>query len=288
ARAAPAVTCAAAMVLIATGLSFGLPLIEMLLDVAPRLAREALVLVNDFRQTVALPGMETDMVMDDLAAADAVPGLGTVLALAPSLITQVFIFVGTVFFFLLTRSRIYSWIARVLDSACLEARLFEVERTVSRYFATITAINLGFGVCVAIALSLWGMPGALLWGVAAALMNFIVYLGPAIIGMCLLLAGVITYEGALVLVPPAIFFALNFVEGNLVTPAALGQSMSLNPLLVFLSLVFWLWLWGAVGGIVAIPILVAILCLAGHGVAQTNASGTKGSEAPNAAAASTS
>ncbi len=188
-----------------------------------------------------------------------IPSMTDALLLAPSIAAQVLIFIGTLFFFLLTREEIYLWLARMTPLS--RAQLREVERVVSRYFLTITVINAGFGVCVAIGLALIGLPSPVLWGVIAAGANFVLYLGPAVVALSLAVTGVIVFDGPAVLLPPAVFVGLNLAEGQFVTPALVGRRMAVNPLLVFVSLVFMLWLWGPTGGIIAIPVLICALAL---------------------------
>ncbi|MSU89840.1 AI-2E family transporter [Rhodobacteraceae bacterium 2CG4] len=184
-----------------------------------------------------------------------IPTWTDALLLAPSLAAQILIFVGGLFFFLLTRAEVYDGIARLLPR--LErAQIERVEHTVSHYFLTISVINFCFGASVALALHLLGMPSPILWGVIAAAMNYILYLGPALVALSLAVSGIVVYDGAAILLPPLVFVALNVAEGQFITPALVGRHMSVNPLLVFFSLVFWLWLWGPVGGFIAIPLLL--------------------------------
>ncbi|MFZ1727890.1 MAG: AI-2E family transporter [Albidovulum sp.] len=201
------------------------------------------------------------------AAPDAVelPTVTDAIMVAPLILSQMLIFAGVLFFFLLTRTEIYDWAALHLsdhgERAQTAIKLRRAERHVSRYFLTITLINAVLGAAVAAALQLMAMPGAMLWGVVAFLLNFVVYLGPAVFIIALLFAGVASFDGGMALAPAAAFVALNSVEGQFVTPAFVGRHMSVNPLLVFLSLIFGIWLWGPIGGIVAIPLLLWVLVL---------------------------
>lgn len=196
------------------------------------------------------------------AAPDMVemPSVTDALMIAPAVAAQIITFIGTLFFFLLTRDEIYDWIARRLASPAqrgqVAMRLRDAEVTVSRYFVTITLINAALGLATAAALQSLGLPGAVLWGLLAFLLNYIVYLGPALLVAALLFAGVAAFDGAAVLFPALIFAGLNFLEGQFLTPALVGRQMALNPLLVFVALLFGIWLWGAIGGIVAIPLIL--------------------------------
>lgn len=189
---------------------------------------------------------------------------------APGVLAGVLVFAGVLFFFLLTRREIYDWAGRALPDAYrrveLVERLQDAERQVSHYFVTITLINAGLGAATAAWLRLLGMPDAILWGVVAFLVNFLLYLGPAIFVVVLLFAGVASFDGRLAVLPALGFLLLNGIEGQFVTPALVGRNLRLNPLLVFLALVFGIWLWGPIGGIVAIPVLLWAQAVAGGGV----------------------
>lgn len=189
-----------------------------------------------------------------------VPRISDALLYAPGVAAQLMIFIGTLYFFLLSRREVYDWISASNISAGT-AEMLEAEREVSRYFLTITLINAGFGTTLAGALWLVGMPYAMLWGFMAFVANFILYLGPAVFAASILLGGIVAFEGPISFAPVAIYVGLNLMESQFVTPGLVGRQMAVSPLLVFLSLVFWLWMWGPVGGIIAIPLLVWGLAL---------------------------
>ena len=139
--------------------------------------------------------------------------------------------------------------------------LLAAERRVSLYFLTILVINAIFGIVVAGAMAVVGMPWPLTWGIVAFLLNFILYLGPVVVAGCLVVAGSLNFAGLEAFLPAAVYVGLNAVEGQFVTPSLVGRSLHVNPLLVFLSLVLWLWLWGPLGGFVAIPLLVWLIAV---------------------------
>lgn len=195
----------------------------------------------------------------------ALPSVTDALMVAPAILSQILIFSGALFFFLLTRSQIYDWISLRLSGrggrAELAHRLHRADRNVSRYFLTITLINAALGAITAGVLQLIGVADAMIWGMLAFILNFVVYLGPAVFVVILLFVGVAQFDGPMSLAPAASFLLLNTLEGQFVTPTLVGRHMSVNPLLVFLSLIFGLWLWGPIGGIVAIPMLLWVLVL---------------------------
>lgn len=195
----------------------------------------------------------------------AVPSTTDALFLAPAVAGQTVIFAGTLFFFLFTRADLYAWLAgRMAPGGMTEdvaIRLRLAERHVAKYFLAITVINLCLGIATAALMMAIGLPSALIWGLAAALANFIMYLGPTVMIASLYVAGTVAFDGLMSLAPPLIFFGLNLIEAQFVTPAALGRRLSISPLLVFLSLVFFLWLWGPLGGFIAIPLVLWIMVL---------------------------
>ena len=196
----------------------------------------------------------------------AMPGISDALMIAPTVLGQIMVFAGGLFFFLLTPNEIYTWIASLVTGRGRRVktgrRLRDAERVVSRYFVTIALVNGGLGLASGIALQILGLPGAMFWGVVAGVMNFIVYLGPAMVAVGLLFAGIAAFDGLHALLPALIFVGLNGLEGQFVTPAFLARQLSVNPLLIFVALLLGIWLWGALGGFVAIPLMVWVLVFA--------------------------
>lgn len=202
---------------------------------------------------------------DDSSEGGAMPNITSALFLAPVVLAQALVFCGTLFFFLLTRKNMYAWLSLWIgtsdDTEDIQRRFTNAERLVARYFLAISCINAGLGAALGGALFLINMPGPFVWAFVAALLNFVLYVGPMTVVAGLLVAGVVAYDDVMVLAPPAIFLALNMLEAQFVTPTFVGRHISVNPLLIFVSLVFWLWLWGPIGGIIAIPVLVIALAL---------------------------
>jgi len=142
-------------------------------------------------------------------------------------------------------------------------RALQVE--VSRYLLTITAINACLGLATALAMAVFGLPDPLLWGVMAAILNFIPYAGAILTVGAILLASVLTFMTPLdALYPPLAFMVLTALEGNLITPSLVGRRLTLNPVIVFTCLLFWGWLWGIAGLLLAVPLLVVFKILCDH------------------------
>jgi predicted PurR-regulated permease PerM len=141
----------------------------------------------------------------------------------------------------------------------------EIEAQISRYLFTVTIINLCLGIAVGTAVGLLGLPNPLMWGVLVALLNFIPYLG-ALTGIgCMLLGALLSFDSlGFALIFPATYLVFASLEGNFVTPFVMGRSLTLNPVLVLLSLTFWGWMWGIVGIVLAVPILAAFRIFCSH------------------------
>lgn len=195
----------------------------------------------------------------------ASPIMTTALLAAPTILSQVLIYGGVLFFFLLSRRDIYQWMAVrfVHEESLVQCvlMLLRAERVVSRYFVTVSAINTAVGVLTAVALQVLGMPGAVLWGIVAVILNFVPYLGPAICMAGLTFSGIAAFDGAAALAPVMIYIALNTLESQFVTPTLVGRIGELNGLVMFVTLVTGVWLWGVIGGIVAAPVLLWVLVL---------------------------
>lgn len=149
-------------------------------------------------------------------------------------------------------------------AAAIDA-LEDINEGVQRYLFGKFIINAGLAVAIALAFFVYGVKYALLLGILGGLLNFIPYFG-AVIGM--FIAAIVAYMQFGTLYPTAmtafIYFLLTSIEGNLITPIALGHQLQLNSLAVMLGLIFWGWLWGAIGMLLAIPILAVSRVVAEH------------------------
>lgn len=140
-----------------------------------------------------------------------------------------------------------------------------IEREISRYLLTITAINTGLGICIGAGLWAIDVPNPVLWGSVAIVLNFVPYLG-ALAGMSLVavvaMVSMPSFEQALL--APAWYFFCNAVEGQFVTPALVGRRLRINAVAVFLAIAFWGWLWGVVGVFIAVPLLIIVKVFCSH------------------------
>jgi predicted PurR-regulated permease PerM len=180
---------------------------------------------------------------------------------APDIVARVIIFIGTLFFFAATRSGLRT---SVLSFCPTRKARFQIARIVrdtefllSRYVATISAVNVCLGLAVGLAMFLLGVPSPYLWGAMAAVVNFVPYVGMIFMTIVIAGVGLLSFDHlGPALLPAAVYLAFNAVEGQFVTPMLLGRNLTLNPLLVFVAIAFWLWLWGPIGAFLAVPILI--------------------------------
>jgi predicted PurR-regulated permease PerM len=187
--------------------------------------------------------------------------LGIIATSAPLAAVQMFFAVLVIFFFLSGWSRMRKQtITRraSFDGAMTTARAIQdmVDAT-STYLGTITLVNTTLGLVVALVLWLLDMPTPLMWGGIVAVLNYIPYLGPIASALLLALGGLMTFnEPWYAFLPALCFVGLHLVESNVVTPMFVGRRLTINPLLILISLSFWAWVWGTTGALLAVPLLI--------------------------------
>jgi predicted PurR-regulated permease PerM len=135
----------------------------------------------------------------------------------------------------------------------------EIQQNISNYLFSVSLINIGLGALVSGGLYLLGVPNAGMWGLLVAVLNFVPYFGP-VAGILLLAAvGLLTFDTLWKgLLPPGWYLLLHLLEANFITPVLLGRRFTLNPVMIFISLIFWTWLWGVPGALLSVPFLVSI------------------------------
>jgi predicted PurR-regulated permease PerM len=198
------------------------------------------------------------------------PGLGSVLFTG----TQYFVIgaVSTVvllYFLLASSDGFLRKVVRLMPTLRDKIRAIgvarQIQQDIGRYFLTLSAINIGLGVATAFAMYLLGMPNPALWGVMAGLLNFIPYLGPTLSLCALALAALINFDSiATAWIVPASFLAITVIEGQFIQPMFAGRMLSLNPVAVFVSFLFWGWLWGIAGMLIAVPMLIIVKVVCSH------------------------
>jgi predicted PurR-regulated permease PerM len=141
----------------------------------------------------------------------------------------------------------------------------ETEASISTYLVTVTFVNAGMGLCVAGVMYLLGMPNPLLWGALAAFAEFIPYLGATAMLAVLALAGLSTFDQiGHALMVPAGYLTVNLIQSQLISPFILGRRLTLNPVAIFIGLVFWWWIWGVPGAFIAVPLIATFKIFCDH------------------------
>jgi predicted PurR-regulated permease PerM len=186
-----------------------------------------------------------------------------VISTAPAAAIQLFFAVLVIFFFLAGWTRIRKSTIRrrgSFDGAMQTARMIQsVVDVTANYLATITVINSALGLIVALTLWGLGMPSPFMWGGIVALCNFVPYLGPILAAVLLALGGLMTFDAVgYAMLPALVFIAVHMVEANILTPVILGRRLTINPLLILVSLSYWGWVWGTAGALLAVPLLLIL------------------------------
>lgn len=147
----------------------------------------------------------------------------------------------------------------------IKRALFEIEEQMSRYLLINTLISIGFGMATGALLAVIGVPNPILWGTVAGVMNFIPYIGAFVTVVLIGIITLATFDGTQqLLFACGGFLLIDLLKGHLVGPLVLGRRMPLNTVAILLSLLFWGWVWGIVGVIMAVPITVMIQVIASH------------------------
>lgn len=198
------------------------------------------------------------------------PGVLVKLATSvPEILAQMVFTLVLLFFLLASGDMFYEKLVHIMptfkDKRNAVRISYDIERKLSNYLFTITLINAVLGIAVGVSMWLLGMPNAILFGVLAFAFNFVPYLG-AIIGVVIAaLVGLLTFDHTVTALLPALaYLTLTIIEGQLATPYFVGRRLEMNPVVIFLSVALWAWLWSIVGMLVAVPLLVAVRTFCEH------------------------
>jgi len=191
-----------------------------------------------------------------------------VLIVTPA-IGQMLTFFGTLFFMLLGRSRLRRVLVAFFDERDARLRtlkiLNDIEQNLTGYLSIVVIINVAIGLFGGFAAWVTGLADPVAWAVLGFILNFIPYIGALIMEAALFMVGLVAFPTlSHALIAPLLFLALATLEGHFITPSIMGHRLTLNPLTVFLSLVFWTWLWGPVGAFLAVPLLMVGLVVIDH------------------------
>jgi predicted PurR-regulated permease PerM len=228
--------------------------------------REISQSIGDIAGAKANPGPPNGGGVEVPAPANIVTGLLSILTPA---VSQVVLFIGALMFYLIYQKTIRT--SSIIFFSTRETRLTalriisDIEENMTVYFGTFTLVNLTLGLVTIGLTFMIGLPNPLLWGVLAAVLNYIPYIGVALVAATLAVVGFMTFptlgEAA---IAPLAYIAITTVEGQFLTPMILGHRLTMNPFLVFLAIAFWTWLWGPIGAFLAVPLAMTALVATRH------------------------
>jgi predicted PurR-regulated permease PerM len=141
----------------------------------------------------------------------------------------------------------------------------QIEKDVSTYLTVVTLIYIGFGCVIGSAMYLLGMPNPWLWGVMAAVLAYIPYLGALVGVSTVTVVAILTFDDIFrILSVPIVYFTADTIQANLIFPMALGRRLALNPVVIFIWLIFCGWIWSITGALLAVPLLAIIKIIFDH------------------------
>jgi predicted PurR-regulated permease PerM len=182
---------------------------------------------------------------------------------------EVLLFFGALIFFLVGQIGLRNHAVSMFGDRDAKLRFLkimrDIERNLAGYLTVVTIINAALGTVVGIGAWLVGLPSPMIFGLLAALLNYVPYVGPAVMVIVLFGVGLVTFPSVgHAFIAPIGFVALTTTEGHFITPTIVGRRLTLNPLLVFMALAFWTWLWGPFGAFLAVPLSIVGLVVVNH------------------------
>lgn len=273
APASAGLVLAAFLALVVTAVATLSDPVQRWLHELPRLERTVDLKLGKFRQSM-VAAQQAGENIEEIAKGGSGRARNTVtveekslvdVALETTMLTvvQFLITLALTYFFLTqsaeTRRRVVSRIPWGENRDWIDESLPALQRSITRFLQVAAGIYLTLGVITALAMYMLGMPNPVLWGVMAAVFGFMPYVGPVIVTGCIAFASLLTFDTWwAILTPPLVYAALTTLEGYFITPAILGRYLTLNPIVVFLSMLFWTWVWGIAGAFLAVPILAVL------------------------------
>ena len=192
-----------------------------------------------------------------------------VVAFVTPAVGELLLFFATLLFFLVGQSELRSYAMTMFGEREAKLRFLkimrDIERNLAGYLTVVTIVNTALGVVVAVGAWLIGLPNPAILGVLAAILNYVPYVGPAIMVVVLFGVSLVTFPSlGHAFIAPLGLIALTTTEGHFITPTIIGRRLTLNPLLVFLALAFWTWMWGPIGALLAVPLSIIALVIFNH------------------------
>ncbi|MFM6831455.1 MAG: AI-2E family transporter [Novosphingobium sp.] len=187
----------------------------------------------------------------------------------PSVILEVLLTLLMTFFMIESRIRMKRRILFDRHSFNASVRLArvlrDVQERVGSYILTVALVNLGVGLVVSAGAWAFGLTAPIMWGGLAFVLNFLPYIGPLMLMGLIGLVGLGTAPSVGVgLIPMVAYLGLHAVESNVVTPSILGARFTLNPVAILISISYFSWIWGVLGALLSVPILLTVSALLDH------------------------
>jgi predicted PurR-regulated permease PerM len=179
------------------------------------------------------------------------------------------LFFATFYFFLVGQIDLRNHAVSMFASRDSKLRFLkimrDVERNLAGYLTVVTIVNAGMAIIVSVGAWLIGFPNPVIFGVLAGLLNYVPYVGPSVMVIVLFGVGLVTFPSlSHAFIAPLALIALTTAEGHFITPTIVGRRLTLNPLLIFLALAFWTWIWGPMGALLAVPLSIIGLVIVNH------------------------
>ncbi len=253
--------------------------IVQLVNEAPEIGRRVTERLSELRHPFE-KFMEVSQQVEKVAETTQEPGVQKVVMAQPGILSQAagnLLSAGTTaaitfvlsLFLLASGTMFYEKtiqsFARLSEKKRALRLVHDVEREISRYLLTVALINAGLGAAIALGLWALGMPNPLVWGVAAAALNFLPYVGALATILLVGAIALISFDTlSYAMLAPAYVILCNVIEGQIVTPLIVGRRLEINAVAIFIAVAFWSWLWGFIGALIAVPILVVIKVFCDH------------------------
>ncbi|MXY16564.1 MAG: AI-2E family transporter [Acidobacteria bacterium] len=184
--------------------------------------------------------------------------LGGTLGAITSFASNTFLVLLTVSFILIEAAGFSAKLREAFGEHVQFGQLEQMMRQVQRYLAIKSAVSAATGVLLGLWVAAFGLDFALLWGLVAFILNFIPTLGSIIAAVPAVLLAIVQFDLARAGLIALGYVGINVIFGNVVEPLLMGRRLGLSALVVFVSLVFWGWVWGPVGMLFSVPLTMSI------------------------------
>lgn len=189
--------------------------------------------------------------------------MGTVFNTSWQLLSGLGVTIFLLYFLLINEDfflrKLVNWVSSIQHKKEVVTITRKVQNQVWSYLFARTIINIGLGFTVSILMYILGMPDPILWGVMTGALEFIPYFGALVSLIVIALVALFSFTSVgYAFLVTSLFSLIVFIEGNIISPIVIGRFVTLNPFIIFISLIFWGWIWGIAGAFIAIPLMVTI------------------------------